>query len=181
MGEIKMADKRDMIGNPSQRMRPAPSPLGERAGVRGPSGHIPNLTGIARGLRQRETGAEAKLWARLRNRQLGDLKFRRQVPRANFVADFLCDEAMLIIELDGAGHEPKTREDERRTKYLETLGYVVLRFMNWDVRQNTDRVLDHIHDVAIARVKAPSPGAARRPLPKGRGEAAARGGRGGKQ
>ena len=76
---------------------------------------------------------------------------------------------------------PKTVQDHQRTAYLESLGYFVLRFMNWDVRQNTERVLDHILDVAMARVKAPSPGAARRPLPKGRGEAAASGGRGSKQ
>lgn len=171
------ADKRDMMGSPSQRMRPAPSPLGERAGVRGPSGHIPNLTGIARGLRQRETSAEAKLWARLRNRQLDDLKFRRQVPRGKFVADFLCDEAMLILEIDGSQHDDQAQQDARRTAYLEGLGYLVMRFRNYDVLQNADRILDHICAVAAERRKAPSsaPSCGRRVfdtaghlLPKGR-------------
>jgi very-short-patch-repair endonuclease len=149
--------------------------------VRGPSTTIEvdeaygaKLTGIARGLRQRQTSAEAKLWAHLRNRQLGDLKFRRQVPRGRFVADFLCDEAMLILEIDGAGHETKLGDDQERTAYLESLGYMVLRFMNWDVRQNTHRVLDHIYEVAVSRKKAPSSGPPGHLLPKGRRVAGAR-------
>ncbi len=143
--------------------------------MRGPSGSTEvgqtrraKLRGIARGLRQRQTSAEAKLWAHLRNRQLGNLKFRRQVPRGKFVADFLCDEAMLILEIDGAGHETKLADDQLRTAYLESLGYVVLRFANWDVRQNTDRVLDHIYEVATERRKAPSSGPSGHLLPKGR-------------
>src|SRR5688500_16749829 len=125
--------KRDNLSQPPSRTRPAPSPLGERAGVRGPSGHVPRLTGMARGLRQRQTSTEARVWARLRNRQLGNLKFRRQVPRGSFVADFLCDEAMLILELDGAGHELKARQDGERTRYLQGLGYLVLRIRNYDI------------------------------------------------
>jgi very-short-patch-repair endonuclease len=73
------------------------------------------LTGIARGLRQRQTRAEARLWSRLRNRQLDDLKFRRQVPRGKFVADFLCDEAMLILEVDGSQHDDLPERDAPRT------------------------------------------------------------------
>ena len=142
------------------------------------------LTGTARGLRQRQTRAEARLWSRLRNRQLDDLKFRRQVPRGKFVADLLCDEAMLILEIDGSQHDEAPDKDARRSAYLEGLGYLVMRLRNYDVLQNTDRVLDHVQGVAAERRKAPSPGATppnprsegnfdrRRPLPKGRGGAA---------
>ena len=134
------------------------------------------LTGIARGLRQRQTRAETKLWSRLRNRQLDNLKFRRQVPRGKFVADFLCDEAMLILELDGSQHDEAPEKDASRTAYLERLGYMVMRFRNFDVLQNTDRVLDHVQAVAAERRKAPSSGPSGHPgsspgqalLPKGR-------------
>jgi leucyl-tRNA synthetase len=75
---------------------------------------------------------------------------------------------MLVLEIDGAGHETKLADDQLRTAYLESLGYVVLRFANWDVRQNTDRVLDHIYEVATERRKAPSSGPSGHLLPKGR-------------
>jgi very-short-patch-repair endonuclease len=126
------------------------------------------LTGVARGLRQRQTNAEVRLWSRLRNRQLGDLKFRRQVPRGKFVADFLCDEAMLILEIDGSQHDVWPGKDEMRSAYLESLGYLVMRFRNYDVLQNTGRVLDHICAVAEERRKAPSSAPSGHLLPKGR-------------
>jgi very-short-patch-repair endonuclease len=132
------------------------------------------LTGIARGLRQRQTRAEVRLWSRLRNRQLDNLKFRRQVPRGRFVADFLCDEAMLILEIDGSQHDEAPEGDVGRTAYLESLGYMVMRFRNLDVLQNTDRVLDHVQAVAEERRKAPSSGPSGHLLPKGRRAVAAR-------
>jgi very-short-patch-repair endonuclease len=132
------------------------------------------LTVLARGMRRRQTNAEIGLWARLRNRQLDSLKFRRQVPRGRFIADFLCDEAMLILEVDGSQHDGRTAEDERRTAYLEGLGYLVLRFWNFDVLQNTDRVLDHVYEVAAGRRMAPSSAHSGRLLPKGRRVVAAR-------
>jgi very-short-patch-repair endonuclease len=133
-----------------------------------------NLTSLARGMRRRQTTAEVRLWARLRNRQLGDLKFRRQVPRGSFIADFLCDEATLILEVDGSQHGDRTVQDDARTVYLESLGYLVMRFWNVDVLQNTDRVLDHIYEVALARRKAPSSGPSGHLLPKGRRAVVAR-------
>jgi len=117
-------------------------------------------------MRRRRTNAEARLWSRLRNRQLDNLKFRREVPRGKFVADFLCDEAMLILEVDGSQHGDRTVQDDLRTAYLESLGYLVLRFWNVDVLQNTDRVLDHVYGVAAGRRKAPS-SALRAPSPQG--------------
>ena len=132
------------------------------------------LTGLARGLRQRRTNAEVRLWSRLRNRQLDKLKFRRQVPRGRFVADFLCDEAMLIVEVDGSQHDDSPGKDVVRTAYLERLGYLVLRVRNYDLLQNTDRVLDHICAVAQERTKAPSSAPSGHLLPKGRRAVAAR-------
>jgi very-short-patch-repair endonuclease len=132
------------------------------------------LTGIARGLRQRQTKAEVRLWSRLHNRQLDNLKFRRQVPRGRFVADFLCDEAMLILEVDGSQHDEAPGGDVGRTAYLESLGYMVMRFRNLDVLQNAERVLDHVQAVADERRKAPSSAPSGHLLPKGRRAVAAR-------
>ena len=162
--------------------RPVPSALGERARVRGPSLQIaegksgeplPKLGHVARGLRRRQTIGEARLWSKLRNRKLDGLKFRRQVPRGKYIADFLCDEAMLILEVDGSRHADSDAADATRTAYLQSLGYDVLRLMNWDVMQNTARVLDHICAVAIARRKAPSSGPTGHLLPERRRDPAA--------
>ena len=58
----------------------------------------------ARRLRRKLTDAERKLWSRLRNRQVANLKFRRQHPLGDWVVDFFCSEAKLAVELDGSGH-----------------------------------------------------------------------------
>ena len=58
----------------------------------------------ARRLRKRATEAETRLWSRLRNRRIANLKFRRQHPFGNRVVDFFCEEAKLAIELDGSDH-----------------------------------------------------------------------------
>ena len=103
--------------------------------------NFPMKTKRARNLRTRQTNAEAKLWARLRNRQLGGLKFRRQVPLGPYIADVVCHEAKLIVELDGSQHAEQIGYDKNRTKYFEAHGYQVLRFWNPDVLQNIDGVL----------------------------------------
>ena len=94
------------------------------------------------------------------------IKFRRQVPRGSFVADFLCDEAMLIIEVDGSQHADQRTADANRDTYLRGLGYEVMRFWNADVMTNLDGVLEAIYAMAAARRKPPHPN----PLPKGRGK-----------
>jgi len=129
----------------------------------------PKLAHVARGLRRRQTNSEARLWSKLRNRQLDGLKFRRQVPRGRYIADFLCDEAMLILEIDGSRHADTVAADAARTSYLRSLGYEVLRLMNWDVMQNTDRVLDHIQALAAERKKAPSSAPSGHLLSRGEG------------
>ncbi|HZT50161.1 MAG TPA: DUF559 domain-containing protein [Hyphomicrobiaceae bacterium] len=132
-----------------------------------------DLTSLAKGMRRRQTKAEARLWSRPRDRRLDNLNFRRQVPRGRFVVDFLCDEAMLVLEVDGSQHDDNETQDRARTAYLESLGYLVLRFRNFDVLQNTDRVLDHVYEVAAKRRKAPSSGPSGHLLPEGRREAGA--------
>jgi very-short-patch-repair endonuclease len=126
----------------------------ERAGVR------------ARQLRANATDAEALLWQRLRSRQLAGYKFRRQHPVGVFFADFACIEARLVVELDGGQHASAEGQlsDERRSAALAAQGYVVLRFWNHDVLQQTDVVLERILG-ALAHA-GPHPN----PLPEGEGE-----------
>jgi lysyl-tRNA synthetase class 2 len=99
----------------------------------------------ARNLRRNQTHAERTLWFRLRDRRLGGWKFRRQFPIYRFTVDFFCADAHLIIELDGGQHAIRSVADAQRTKILEAMGYLVLRYWNNDVMQNTDGVLEDIY------------------------------------
>jgi len=105
----------------------------------------PTILARAREMRHAQTPAEATLWRTLRNRQIG-FKFRRQHPIYRFIIDFYCAQAKLLIEVDGESHlQPDQEEyDKARTKYLEELGYKVIRFTNNDVRYNIEAVADKI-------------------------------------
>lgn len=96
---------------------------------------------LARNLRRYQTDAEQHLWQHVRSRRLGGHKFRRQVPIGTYIADFVCEDAKLIIELDGGQHDDNKQADEVRTKNLEDFGYHVIRFWNNEVLENMDGVL----------------------------------------
>ena len=91
-------------------------------------------------LRKESTPAERKLWSRIRDDQLG-VTFRRQHAVGNYILDFCCPKAKLIIELDGSQHLDQEEYDEERTKYLESEDYKVIRFWNNDVMNNIDGVI----------------------------------------
>jgi very-short-patch-repair endonuclease len=117
----------------------------------------------ARRLRKNQTDAERILWLRLRDRRLNGLKFRRQVPIDRYVVDFFCADAHLVIEVDGGQHA--TADETTRTKVLEAMGYLVLRFWNNEVHENIDGVLESILN-ALDRSDPPHPD----PLPSGERE-----------
>jgi very-short-patch-repair endonuclease len=98
----------------------------------------------ALGLRKRMTDAETLLWNHLKNRQLNNLKFRRQVPISWFITDFLCIEKQLIVEVDGSVHDEQKEYDKEREAELQTLGFTILRFTNDDVLNDLKRVLETI-------------------------------------
>ncbi len=100
----------------------------------------------ARELRSTQTEAERKLWHALRNRQVLNLKFRRQHPIGNYIADFCCIEKGLIVELDGSQHEERATHDEQRTRWLNEHGFKVLRFWNGEVTPNPGGVIEKIKD-----------------------------------
>jgi very-short-patch-repair endonuclease len=94
----------------------------------------------SRALRRGMTKAEQSLWRVLRFRQVEGFRFRRQVPIGSFIADFVCHEARLIVEVDGGQHDPASASEEGRTRYLESEGYHVLRFWNNEVLANPEGV-----------------------------------------
>ena len=91
-------------------------------------------------LRKEPTPAERKLWALLRNDQLG-VNFRRQHAVGNYIPDFVCVQKKLIIELDGSQHLEQQEYDQERTIILDSLGYKVIRFWNNDVTNKIDGVI----------------------------------------
>lgn len=99
----------------------------------------------ARELRREMTEAETKLWKRLRGSQPG-IKFRRQQLIAGFVADFFCDQAGLVIEVDGGIHTTKeqTVKDTLRRKVFEARGLTEIRFTNEQVFKDIEVVIEKI-------------------------------------
>jgi very-short-patch-repair endonuclease len=126
-------------------------------------------TGLARKLRRQETDAERKLWSRIRGKQFLGLKFRRQVPVCGYVADFLCHEARLIIELDGGQHAERSEADGQRTTELGEAGFVVLRYWNNDVLANVEGVLTAMAE-QLRAVERMNEGYAPHPVPLPMGE-----------
>jgi len=117
---------------------------------------------FARQLRSKQTDTENLLWSRLRTHRLFGLKFRRQQPIGAYVVDFLCPEKKLIVELDGGQHQDRADYDQGRDGWLQSEGYVVLRYWNNDVMSNLEAVLEDIGRVAGVFAEAsPSP----QPLP----------------
>jgi len=128
----------------------------------------PRLLSFARGMRREATDAEQRLWSRLRDRRLGGLKFRRQVPFAGYVLDFFCQERALAVELDGGQHNdgPGGKRDTGRDGALRKQGVETLRFWDPDVLKETDAVCEAILAAAMLREPStPSP----LPSPGGRG------------
>ena len=126
------------------------------------TGYTGQTLAKAQRLRGVMTDAERKLWSALRNRQLEGAKFRRQQPIGPFIADFVCQERRLIVEADGGQHS-NNASDGRRTAFLESKGYRVLRFWNNDILGHLDRVAEVIATALLtphpaqASPESPSP------------------------
>jgi very-short-patch-repair endonuclease len=100
----------------------------------------------AKALHKQMTDAEQCLWRHLRDRRFCEVKFRRQEPSGPYIVDFATLSEKLIVELDGGQHADETAVayDQKRTAYLETRGYRVLRFWNDDCLARTAQVLEQI-------------------------------------
>jgi very-short-patch-repair endonuclease len=103
--------------------------------------------GLRRKLRRNQSSVERQLWSKLRNRQLLGFKFRRQYGIGPFSVDCCCPSARLVVEEDGNSHyvDQMVRVmDQERQKYIEDLGFTVLRFTNKEITENTEGVLEVI-------------------------------------
>ena len=99
----------------------------------------------AKELRQSETHTETLLWSHLRKRQLG-VKFRRQHPLGDYIADFYCHPARLVVEIDGHYHQEKAQKefDSSRDEAMNQLGIQVLRFSDERVKEDIEAVIEEI-------------------------------------
>lgn len=106
------------------------------------------LKSISCALRKNMTDAEIILWSRIKGKQIKEARFYRQKPIGNYIADFYCSKAKLIIEIDGSQHYEKEgiEKDKIRDEYFESLGLKVLRFTNLDVLKNINGVLEKIYE-----------------------------------
>lgn len=118
----------------------------EKASKKNQFHYNPKLKDRASQLRKNMTKAEACLWKyQLRAGMMKGYKFKRQRPVLNYIADFICTELLLIIEVDGVTHEFEgaKEKDEKRDAALSEIGFTTLRFSNWEV-------LNRMADVSIA-------------------------------
>jgi very-short-patch-repair endonuclease len=115
----------------------------------------------ARTLRREMTEAERCLWYQLRAHRFMGLKFKRQKPLGRYIADFVCLEIGLVIELDGGQHVQQAAYDQQRDGWLRAHGFDVLRFWNHEVLLQMDAVLEQLR--LWVEQKRPSPPA---PLPQ---------------
>ncbi|HIJ95122.1 MAG TPA: endonuclease domain-containing protein [Desulfuromonadales bacterium] len=108
---------------------------------------------LQRNLRSSMTDAEQKLWQSLRGRQMAGHKFRRQHPFDDYILDFVCLDAKLIIEVDGSQHSENADYDNERTQHLQKAGFRVLRFWNNEVLNE----LESVTEVIWRELQNPSP------------------------
>jgi len=101
---------------------------------------------LARDLRKNMTQAEKIFWQKVRKRQLKNFIFYRQKPLGNFIADFYCDQAKLIVEIDGGYHKAQRKKDAWREDCLQSIhrNLRVIRFTNEEVLKNIDGVIQKV-------------------------------------
>jgi very-short-patch-repair endonuclease len=106
----------------------------------------PKLKPLSQQLRKNMTDAERLLWSKLRMKQLNNLMFSRQKPLGEYVADFYCHQAKMVIEVDGGQHysADSIEHDRIRDEFLKNMGLAVLRFTNTDVMNNIEGVVEVI-------------------------------------
>jgi len=105
-----------------------------------------NLKHISRNLRKNMTDTEMVLWSKLRGKQLKGLQFYRQKIIGNYIADFYCPKAKLVIEVDGGQHysSEEREKDKRRDDYMIRAGIPVLRFSDKEVLAKIGSFLEKI-------------------------------------
>ncbi len=118
-----------------------------------------NLKQHSRQLRENMTDAEKRLWAKIRMKQLKGYQFYRQKPIGDYIVDFFCPRAKLVIELDGSYHlvGEAIEYDRIRDEYLSGPGLRVLRFTNTDVLTHIGEVVERIVGEIIREIPLSPP------------------------
>ncbi|MGY3449072.1 endonuclease domain-containing protein [Bradyrhizobium sp. USDA 4353] len=113
----------------------------------------------AKQLRQAMTRAETLLWRHIKANRIDGVGFRRQVPFCNYIADFVCFSAKLVIELDGESHDFSERQakDTARDSFFASEGFQILRFTNEQVTSNLEGVVEAIRQVIAGRARGLPP------------------------
>jgi len=114
------------------------------------------LRTFARDMRREQTDAEKKFSWKVRDRRLGGFKFKRQYPIGPYIADFVCLEEKLIVELDGGQHAERRHYDEVRDAFLVEQGFRIVRIWNADFLKNQDGTAEYIFQL-LSGGEAPSP------------------------
>jgi very-short-patch-repair endonuclease len=99
---------------------------------------------LARELRKNMTDTERLLWSKLRGKQFGGFTFRKQAPIGDFIVDFVCFDRKVVIELDGGQHAISVEEDKKRSEWLISQGFRMLRFWNHEFIEDSDMVMEAI-------------------------------------
>ena len=110
---------------------------------------------LAKSLRNTMTYHERLVWEKLKGKQICGLRFRRQHPIRFFIVDFYCHEAMLVVEVDGEIHYDRIDYDDGRSAEMEKFGIKVIRFANFEVENNIDKVIKSIETIVKERIKRP--------------------------
>ncbi|MCL1827562.1 MAG: DUF559 domain-containing protein [Candidatus Cloacimonetes bacterium] len=110
-----------------------------------------NLKDNARNLRKNMTETERILWSRLKNKKMNGVNFNRQIVIGNYIVDFYCPSAKLVIEIDGESHFLKGEYDVQRNNYLLKQGLYVIHISDKDVRYKLNDVLMFIKS-AVERI-----------------------------
>jgi very-short-patch-repair endonuclease len=106
-------------------------------------------------LRAEMTPQEKMMWEQLRANRLRGLHFRRQQVIDGFLADFYCNLAGLVIELDGLIHQRQADYDQERDKAIAAHNLLVLRFTNDEIEHHLDQVLQRIAATCATRLAQP--------------------------
>ena len=120
---------------------------------------------FAHELRIYATDAERLFWSKVKNRQLENFKFRRQVPFRRYILDFVCFELKLVVEIDGGQHN-ESLTDGIRDRLLSDAGFLVKRYWNNEVLGNIEGVLTDLMETLVELQQTPHPN----PLPQGERE-----------
>ncbi len=114
------------------------------------------LTTFAKVNRKQMSEPAMRMWLQLRAERFMGVKFRREKVIGDYIADFAANEPKLVVEIDGNTHDIDDPRDALRTRFLETLGYRVVRYSNSDVMQNLEGVLMNLAAV-IDEMRPPLP------------------------